>query len=172
MQEELLKDPYVGDILAGFASRLLLVASYVRASLLSQPILTIHDLEMHILSHPMFKGKRSFEEARLGKLQFHPLVKHHFGLNDLPSIPQSFPAIGGMEILQYFFSADVLSTLVHGTRLSGARARSAFGALSKIADAYHFDNFRELGLHRLCLTFRLRIVGWAYSQSPKCQLSC
>ncbi|OLP79848.1 hypothetical protein AK812_SmicGene39802 [Symbiodinium microadriaticum] len=146
LQEELLKDPYVGDILAGFASRLLLVASYVRASLLSQPILTIHDLEMHILSHPMFKGKRSFEEARLGKLQFHPLVKHHFGLNDLPSIPQSFPAIGGMEILQYFFSADVLSTLVHGTRLSGARARSAFGALSKIADAYHFDNFRELGI--------------------------
>ena len=124
-------------------------------SLVSQPILTIHDLEMHILSHPMFKSNSRFEDACMGKLQFHPLVKHHFGLNDLPIIPKSFPAIGGMEILGHFFSADVLSTTQgKGTRLSGARARSAFAALSKIAEAHHFDDFRELGLHRFCLTFR------------------
>ena len=146
LQEALLKDPHVGDILSGFVKTLVFVSSAIRLVLVSQPITTIHDLETAILTHPMFENKNRFEDACIGKLQFHPLVRHHFGLNDLPTIPASFPAVSGLELVHKLFSADVVKSFSRvGSRLSNKRANSVYGALNQLAEAYRFDDFRKMG---------------------------
>jgi hypothetical protein len=57
IKEELFKDPFVGEFLAGFARILLFVEAVIRTSLASQPILTMFDLEMSVLCHPFFAKK-------------------------------------------------------------------------------------------------------------------
>ena len=135
----------MGEILAGYSKTLLLVASTIRVALASQSIVTIFDLEAAILLHPMFKNKDGFEDACIGKLHYHPLVRRYFGLDSLGEIPASFPTISGSELLRHLFSADVLQQLGGGSRLSNTRVRSVTAGLLKIAEKYQLDDVRHLG---------------------------
>lgn len=151
-KEELFQDRFVGEILAGYSKTLLFLEAAIRASLASQPILTMHDLEMILVGHPVFGGKARFEDALAGQLQFHPLVKEAFGLEHLHKIPDDFPVISSVELMGKLFSPPILrEMLCQGKRFSGKRSRSVLSSLSKLASEYSLGDWRLLGPPSTCV---------------------
>jgi len=144
-KESLFQDPHIGKILAGYVKTLLFVEVAIRTSLASQPILTMYDLEMIMLTHPVFAGKKRFEDACIGKLQFHPLVKEGFGLKNLEKIPDDFPAISSSELVRKLFATQIRAQIGGGKRLSDLRSRSVKASLQKLASQYGFNQWTELG---------------------------
>jgi hypothetical protein len=147
IKEELFKDLFVGEFLAGFARILLFVEAVIRTSLASQPILTMFDLEMSVLCHPFFAKKKRFEDASMGKLQNHPLVKEAFGLSQLKEVPEDFPPISSSELVSKLFSPPIIAKMLgKGERLSNKRSRSVRTSLMKLAAEYGFTHWSQLGL--------------------------
>lgn len=148
-KESLFQDPRIGKILAGYVKTLLFVEVAIRTSLASQPILTMYDLEMIMLTHPVFAGKKRFEDACIGKLQFHPLVKEGFGLKNLEKIPDDFPAISSSELVRKLFAPEI--RMRGGTRLSDLRSKSVKASLARLASQYGFNQWTQLGRQQLNL---------------------
>ena len=63
---------------------------------------------MSILCHRLFAGQRRFEDACIGKLQNHPLVKKAFGLELLKDMPEDFPTISSEEVVCKLFSPPIV----------------------------------------------------------------
>ena len=150
-KESLFQDPRIGKILAGYVKTLLFVEVAIRTSLAGQPILTMYDLEMIILTHPVFAGKKRFEDACIGKLQCHPLVKEGFGLKNLKPIPDDFPAISSSELVRKLFAPEIRAQMVGRARLSNVRSRSVKASLEKLASQYGFNQWTQLGRQQLNL---------------------
>ncbi|CAK9002676.1 unnamed protein product, partial [Durusdinium trenchii] len=146
-EDQLFKDRFVGKILAGYVKTLLLVETAIRTSLASQPVLTMHDLEMSVLSHPMFRKARRLEDVSIGKLQFHPLVQKAFGLEQLEVIPKDFPQLSSSELMVKLFSEPIVAPMLGmGSRLSRKRSRSLVDSLMKLAAEYGFSHWNQLGI--------------------------
>ena len=150
-KEVLFQDPYIGKILAGYIKTLLFVEVAIRTTLASQPILTMYDLEMFILSHPVFAGKSRFQDACVGRLEFHPLVKEAFGLGNLKEMPEDFPAISTSELVRLLFAPQIAEQMRQGKRLSQKRSLSVKTALTKLASQYGLNQCCQLGRQQLIL---------------------
>ena len=125
---------------------LLFVEAVIRLCLASQPILTMHELEMVVLGHPLFAGNLRFEDASIGKLQYHPLVRDAFGLDQLKEMPEDFPTITSPEVVQKLFAFPIVYEMLgKGTRLSNQRSRSVRNSLIKLATENGFSHWSELG---------------------------
>ena len=133
-------------MLAGYVKTLLLVETAIRTSLASQPVLTMHDLEMSVLSHPMFRKTKRLEDVSIGKLQFHPLVQKAFGFEQLEVIPEDFPRLSSSELIVKLFSEPIVAPMLgSGSRLSMKRSRSLVDSLMKLAAEYGFSHWNQLG---------------------------
>lgn len=105
------------------------------------------DLEMSVLCHPFFAKKKRFEDASMGKLQNHPLVKEAFGLSQLKEVPEDFPPISSSELVSKLFSPPIIAKMLgKGERLSNKRSRSVRTSLMKLAAEYGFTHWSQLGL--------------------------
>lgn len=102
---------------------------------------------MSILCHRLFAGQRRFEDACIGKLQNHPLVKKAFGLELLKDMPEDFPTISSEEVVCKLFSPPiVLQMCSTGSRFSNGRSRSFKDSLMKLASEFGFSHWNQLGL--------------------------
>ena len=160
-KESLFQDPRIGKILAGYVKTLLFIEVAIRTSLASQPILTMYELEMIILTHPVFAGKKRFEDACIGKLQFHPLVKEGFGLKNLKKIPNDFPIISSSELVRKLFAPQIRAQMAGNKRLSNLRSNSVKASLQKLASQYGFNQWTQLGRQEL------KNAGWMLGYLPK-----
>ncbi|CAE8732678.1 unnamed protein product, partial [Polarella glacialis] len=167
-ETELLLDLDVGPLLGGVAKMLLLVDATLMVCISTQVMLTLYDLERAILEHEVFKGKRRFEEACLGKLQFHPEVARRFQLDKLPGgIPKSFPEISSVEIAEELFSEPLLTSV--GSRYSDIRARSFENSLRSLAKARGLEDFRMLGLYVQEASFLAQLIPGARFRNSEVQ---
>ncbi|CAJ1374477.1 unnamed protein product [Effrenium voratum] len=145
---ELLRSADIGPILAGYVKTLVFIETVIRVTLASHPVVTLHELEQYILQHRMFAGKSRFEDALVGKLQFHPLVQDAFGLTHLGSLEGllEFPRISSADVIRSLFSAPVLSCFAASKRFSDLRARSMTASLAQLAASNGFSDFRQMGI--------------------------